>query len=70
MKGNTTLLCTTTDNQKRIYSTNILKRNKNASLFQWKIHGLQFKVLDRENGPSIYQNIVKKKYQLQRSTSL
>ena len=35
------------------------KRNQNAILFQWKIHGLLFKVLDRENEPSCFQETLK-----------
>ena len=34
-----------------------LKRNKNATLFQWKIHGLLFKVLDRDNESSCFQEM-------------
>ena len=32
-----------------------LERNKNATLFQWKIHGLLFKLLEGENEPSCFQ---------------
>ena len=34
------------------------KRNRNASPFQWKIHGLLFKVLDRENEPTNFQEML------------
>ena len=27
-----------------------LKRNRNATVFQWKIYGTLFEVLDRDNG--------------------
>ena len=36
---------------------NTLKRNKNATLFQWKIHWALFKVLDRDNEPSNFQEM-------------
>ena len=32
-----------------------LKRNSKATLFQWKIHGLLFKVLNRDNELSCFQ---------------
>ena len=35
--------------------------------FQWKIHGLWLKVLDRDNVLRIQQNIVQNNYQLKRS---
>ena len=31
-----------------------LKRNRNATLFQWKIHGVLFKVLEGDNEPSSF----------------
>ena len=34
---------------------NILKRNRNATLFQWKTHWVVFKVVDRDNEPSSFQ---------------
>ena len=34
------------------------KINKNAALFQWRIHGLWFKVLDRDNVPSCFQETI------------
>ena len=34
------------------------KRNRNATLFQWKIHGVLFKVLDRDNEPSNFQEML------------
>ena len=36
-----------------------LKRNRNATLFQWKIHGVVFKVLDRDNEPSSFQEMLR-----------
>ena len=36
-----------------------LKRNKNAALFQWKMHGLWFEVLDKDNVPSCFQETLK-----------
>ena len=47
----------TTTNLKGLLST--LKRNKNAALFQWKIHGLWFEVLDKDNVPSCFQGTLK-----------
>ena len=35
-----------------------LKRNRNATLLQWKIHGVLFKVLDRDNEPSSFQEML------------
>ena len=37
----------------------ILKRKRNATLFQWKIHWEVFKVIDRENEPSRFQVMLK-----------
>ena len=37
---------------------NTLKKNRNATLFQWKIDGVAFKVLDRNNEPSSFQDAV------------
>ena len=34
---------------------NTLKRNRNATLFQWKIHVVLFKVLDGDNEPSSFK---------------
>ena len=34
------------------------QRNKNATLFLWKIHGLMFKVLDRENEQACFQETI------------
>ena len=34
---------------------NTLKRNRNDTLFQWKIHGVLFKVIDGENEPLSFQ---------------
>ena len=31
------------------------KRNRKATLFQWKIHEALFKVSDRDKGPSSFQ---------------
>ena len=33
------------------------KRNRNATLFQWKIDGVVVKVLDRDNEPSSFQQM-------------
>ena len=45
-----------------------LKRNKNATHFQWKIHWVLFKVLDRDNEPSSFQvmltNLTKTLYEM------
>ena len=38
--------------------TNTLKRNRYATLFQWKIHGVMFEVLDRDNEPSSFQEML------------
>ena len=38
--------------------TNTLMRNRNATLFKWKIHGLLFKMLDRDKEPSCFQEMV------------
>ena len=35
-----------------------LKRNRNATLFQWKIHWVLFKVLDRDNEPSSFHEML------------
>ena len=35
-----------------------LKRNRNATLFQWKIHEVLFKVLDGDNEPSSFQEML------------
>ena len=35
-----------------------LKRNKNATLCQWKIYWALFKVLDRDNEPSNFQEML------------
>ena len=32
-------------------------KNRNATLFQWKIHGLLFKVIDGDNEPSSFQEM-------------
>ena len=37
---------------------NTLKRNRNDTLFQWKIHGILFKVLDGENEPLSFQEML------------
>lgn len=52
-----------TDNDSvHIYTTNrffcdihVLKRNRNATVLQWKIHGPLFEVLDRDHGSSSVQ---------------
>lgn len=36
---------------------NALKRNRNATRFQWKEHVALFEVLDRENGSSTLPNM-------------
>ena len=38
--------------------TYTLKRNRNATLFQWKIHGVLFKVIDGDNEPSNFQEML------------
>ena len=38
--------------------TPTLKRNRNATLFQWKIHGVLFKVLHGDNEPSSFQEML------------
>ena len=35
-----------------------LKRNRNATVFQWKIHGVLFKVLDGDNEPRSFQEFL------------
>ena len=35
-----------------------LERNRNATLFQWKIHGVVFKVTDGHNEPSSFQEML------------
>ena len=35
-----------------------LKRNGNATLYQWKIHGVLFKVIDGDKEPSIFQEML------------
>ena len=37
---------------------NTLKSNRNATHFQWKIHGVWFSVLDRDNEPSSFQEML------------
>ena len=37
---------------------NTLKRNRNATLFKWKIHEVLFKVLGGDNEPSDFQEIL------------
>ena len=34
------------------------KRNRNATLFQWKIHRVLFKVLDGDNESSSFQEML------------
>ena len=46
------------------------KRNKNAALFQWKIHGLWFEVLDKDNVPSCFQGTLKNSTTQLNSTQL
>ena len=41
-----------------IYFEYTLKRNRNATLFQWKIHGVLFKVIDGDNESSIFQEML------------
>ena len=44
---------------------NTLKRDKNATLFQLKISGLLFKVLDRDNDSSPFQETNSTKHYLE-----
>ena len=37
------------------FQQNILKRNRNETHIQWKMHWVAFKVLDRDNEPSSFQ---------------
>ena len=39
-------------------NTCTLERNRNATLFQWKIHGVLFKVMDGDNKPSSFQEML------------
>ena len=41
----------------QVIALSTLKRR--ATLFQWKIHGVVFKVLDRDNKPSSFQEMLK-----------
>ena len=34
------------------------KRNRNATPFQWKMHGVLFEELDRDNEPSNFQEML------------
>ena len=36
-----------------------LKRNRNATHLQWNVHGVLFKLLDRDNEPSSFQETLK-----------
>ena len=38
---------------------NTLKRNRNATRFQWKMHLVLFKVLNGDNEPSSFQEMLK-----------
>lgn len=49
---------------------NTLKSNRNASLLQWKIHGVLFNILDRANSPSKFQEMLTNSTKTLRSTFL
>ena len=56
-----TLICASLEEERSTNMNeraNTLKRNKSATLVQWEIHGALFEVLDRDNAPSNFQEML------------